>query len=213
MAHEGKKNEDEWFAKHEKDLLRNIRIDRERRQKELDDRMKQEEARTQKDLHWMKCPKCGSGLYEQNLLGIRVDVCPICDGIHFDNEELQELVLKSQHERREILLRILGVHSTEDSDSQGLYASLGKEREFKDKELSWLLQQGEAQTRKQLHWMKCPKCGSDLQEQEHDNLKIDVCSVCAGVYLDHLDFQSLLLKQTDARKTVLKRVFGIFDRS
>src|SRR5688572_28941982 len=55
MAHEGKKNEDEWFAKHEKDLLRNIRIDRERRQKELDDRMKQEEARTQKELHWMKC--------------------------------------------------------------------------------------------------------------------------------------------------------------
>jgi Zn-finger nucleic acid-binding protein len=209
MAHEGKKSEDEWFARHEKDLLRNIRIDRERKQKEIAELMKKEEARKLKDLHWMRCPKCGAGLYEQNLLGIRVDVCPICDGIHFDGEELQELVLKSQQERREILFRILGVHSSEDfSDAEGLFHSLKQERDFKNKELGWLLEQGEVRARKELHWMRCPKCGSELQEQDYDQLKVDVCTVCAGVYLDHLDFQSLLVKQTDVRKNVLKRVFG-----
>src|SRR5688500_18406226 len=118
MAHEGKKTEDEWFARHEKDLLNNLRIDRERKQQELAELMKQDEAKKQKELHWMRCPKCGAGMYEENLLGIRVDVCPLCDGIHFDSAELEQLVLKSQQERKEILLRILGIHSSEDFDDQ-----------------------------------------------------------------------------------------------
>ncbi len=31
----------------------------------------------------------------------------------------------------------------------------------------------EAQSRKMTHWMKCPKCGSDLQEVEHLGIKVD----------------------------------------
>jgi Zn-finger nucleic acid-binding protein len=211
MAHEGKKTEDEWFARHEKDLLRNIRIDRERKQKELAERMKQDEAIKLKELHWMRCPKCGAGMFEQTLFGIRVDVCPLCDGIHFDSEELEQLILKSQQERREIIFRILGIHSSEEfADDERLLTSLQKERELKDRELDWVLEQGEAKSRKQLHWMKCPKCGTDMQEQDHENMKVDVCQVCGGVYLDHIDFQSLLLKKSEARKNILKRVFGIF---
>ena len=214
MAYDGKKSEDEWFALHEKDLLRTVRIEKERKQKELAELLKKDEAVKQKELHWMRCPKCGANLSEQNLLGIRVDECPLCDGIYFDRSELQDLILKSQHERREILYRILGIHSTDysqEGDAEKLLASLQKDRELKDKELAWVLDQGQAKERKQLHWMKCPKCGSDMIEQDHEGVKIAVCTVCEGVFLDHIDFQSLLLKKGDVRRNVLKRVLGIFN--
>jgi uncharacterized protein len=213
MAYEGKKSEDEWFARHEKDLLRNVKIEKERKQKELAELLKKDEAVKLKELHWMRCPKCGATLSEQNLLGIRVDECPLCDGIYFDRAELQDLILKSQHERREIVYRILGVHSTDDSpegDAERLLAALHKNRELKDKELAWVLDQGEAKERKQLHWMNCPKCGSEMREQDHEGVKIAVCTVCEGVFLDHIDFQSLLLKKGDVRRNVLKRVLGMF---
>jgi Zn-finger nucleic acid-binding protein len=193
--------------------LRNVRIEKERKQKELEELLKKDEALKQKELHWMRCPKCGANLSEQNLLGIQVEECPLCDGIHFDSTELQDLILKSQQERREILYRILGIHSTDDSqegDREKLLASLHNERELKDKELEWVLNQGEAKERKDLHWMKCPKCGSDMKEQEHEGVTIDLCSVCEGVFLDHIDFQSLLLKRGEVRRNVLKRVLGIF---
>jgi protein-arginine kinase activator protein McsA len=37
---------------------------------------------------------------------------------------------------------------------------------------------------KQLHYMKCPKCGMDLQEIELHGVKVDQCANCGGVFLD-----------------------------
>ena len=34
------------------------------------------------------------------------------------------------------------------------------------------------------HFMKCPKCGADLQEVEKDQVKVDVCPDCQGMWLD-----------------------------
>jgi hypothetical protein len=34
------------------------------------------------------------------------------------------------------------------------------------------------------HYMKCPKCGGDLKEQTLDQLKVDVCVDCHGLWLD-----------------------------
>jgi uncharacterized protein len=34
------------------------------------------------------------------------------------------------------------------------------------------------------HYMKCPRCGGDLKELEHHNVKIDQCADCKGVWLD-----------------------------
>jgi uncharacterized protein len=34
------------------------------------------------------------------------------------------------------------------------------------------------------HYNKCPKCGCDLEEREHNGVKIDQCSECAGIWLD-----------------------------
>lgn len=34
------------------------------------------------------------------------------------------------------------------------------------------------------HFMKCPKCGYDLVEIDHDQIKVDRCTNCNGVWLD-----------------------------
>lgn len=37
---------------------------------------------------------------------------------------------------------------------------------------------------KELHWMRCPKCGGELQEVDYRGVRIDQCSSCLGIYLD-----------------------------
>ena len=37
---------------------------------------------------------------------------------------------------------------------------------------------------KSLHWMRCAKCGAELQEVEFRGVKVDKCFSCGGVYLD-----------------------------
>ena len=44
--------------------------------------------------------------------------------------------------------------------------------------------QQEREQRKQLHFMKCPKCGMDLVEIDYRDLKVDKCTGCEGVWLD-----------------------------
>lgn len=34
------------------------------------------------------------------------------------------------------------------------------------------------------HLMKCPKCGTDLKEQELKRVKVDICPSCKGMWLD-----------------------------
>lgn len=34
------------------------------------------------------------------------------------------------------------------------------------------------------HHNKCPKCGCDLVEREHNHVKVDECAECGGVWLD-----------------------------
>jgi hypothetical protein len=47
------------------------------------------------------------------------------------------------------------------------------------------------QARKELHWMHCPKCGSDLEEFVFRGVKIDKCFGCGGVYLDDGELEQL----------------------
>ena len=39
-------------------------------------------------------------------------------------------------------------------------------------------------TERSAHYMKCPKCGADLQEREFSKVKVDVCPECHGMWLD-----------------------------
>ncbi|PTL79126.1 zf-TFIIB domain-containing protein [Vitiosangium sp. GDMCC 1.1324] len=37
---------------------------------------------------------------------------------------------------------------------------------------------------KKLHYMKCPKCGMDLQALKRGDVEIDTCFNCHGIFLD-----------------------------
>ena len=54
------------------------------------------------------------------------------------------------------------------------------------------------------HFMRCPRCGGDLKELEHHNVKIDQCADCRGVWLDAGDF--VLLEQ--AHESGVTRFFS-----
>ncbi len=44
---------------------------------------------------------------------------------------------------------------------------------------------------KKLHYMKCPKCGMDLQTLKHGNVDIDTCFNCHGIFLDAGELEQL----------------------
>lgn len=79
------RSEEEYFA----------RVEFEKRRKALEARQAriQADERTRlKELHFMRCPKCGMELVEIELKGIKVDRCVACQGIFFDGGEIDQLL-------------------------------------------------------------------------------------------------------------------------
>ncbi len=77
-------NEDEYFLRRE---LEKKREAVKKKQAELAD----EERIAQKELHWMRCGKCGAELHEVEFRGVKVDKCFSCGGVYLDDGELELL--------------------------------------------------------------------------------------------------------------------------
>lgn len=60
---------------------------------------------------------------------------------------------------------------------------------------------------KELHHMRCPKCGMNLIEIDHKHLKIDKCSGCGGVWLDSGELDQIAGDETGRFSGFLK-LFG-----
>ena len=45
------------------------------------------------------------------------------------------------------------------------------------------------------NWMKCPKCGNQMEEIELIRIKVDKCVQCHGIYFDNGELQILLESQ------------------
>lgn len=56
-----------------------------------------------------------------------------------------------------------------------------------------------------LHYMRCPKCGMELIEVDFKTLKIDRCSACDGVWLDAGELEAA----AKLEKSALARFFGL----
>ena len=67
--------------------------ERKKERKKIEEERQQKLGRDEKDrlreLHYMKCPKCGMGLTEIDYRGIKVDRCSGCEGLWFDAGELE----------------------------------------------------------------------------------------------------------------------------
>ena len=84
MTDKPSKNEDEYFALREAEILKARR--------EAAARAARDGARRS---HFMKCPQCGADLKTEEHHGIRVDRCPECLGVWFDAGEA-EAVLRAE---------------------------------------------------------------------------------------------------------------------
>jgi acetyl-CoA carboxylase beta subunit len=54
--------------------------------------------------------------------------------------------------------------------------------------------------------LKCPKCDASLVEADYENIKIDVCENCSGVWLDAGELAQIVDK--DEGKSWVGRIFG-----
>src|SRR4030042_6314939 len=61
---------------------------------------------------------------------------------------------------------------------------------------------------KELHYMKCPKCGMELIEIDYKGVKVDKCSECEGVWLDAGELEAI----SRFEKTNLDKLFRVFKR-
>ena len=74
------RNEDEYFARQDAELMRAQRA-----------RVEEEEAAAERRRHFMKCPKDGYDLTTVTNHGVQVDTCSHCGGIWLDAGELEQL--------------------------------------------------------------------------------------------------------------------------
>ncbi len=79
------RNEEEYFAKREAELL-----------KQRQAAAAQAAAATERRSHFMKCPKCGADLVTEQYHEIDVDRCPECGGVWFDAGEVEGILEKEK---------------------------------------------------------------------------------------------------------------------
>ena len=81
MPDKPSKNEEEYFARREAELLRQQRQAAERAATDAERRS-----------HHMKCPKCGYDLITGDWHGVQIDQCTHCHGIWLDAGEAESMV-------------------------------------------------------------------------------------------------------------------------
>lgn len=77
------RNEEEYFAKQEAELLKKRREEAQR-----------VSIQTERQSHYMKCPKCGADLATEDYQGVQIDRCPECTGMWLDAGEAEALIKK-----------------------------------------------------------------------------------------------------------------------
>jgi ribosomal protein L37AE/L43A len=59
---------------------------------------------------------------------------------------------------------------------------------------------------KELHYMRCPKCGMQLSDVEYKGINIDKCFHCDGAWLDAGEMEAI----SKLEKTALAKMFSAF---
>jgi uncharacterized protein len=87
------RNEDEYFAREDAELLRKQR-----------ERAQAAAIEAERKSHYMKCPKDGYDLSSSEYHGVQIETCPHCGGIWLDAGEL-DVVARDEHSN--VLTRVL----------------------------------------------------------------------------------------------------------
>lgn len=71
------------------------------------------------------------------------------------------------------------------------------------------LDQERQRAERSAHYMKCPKCGADLQEREFSKVKVDVCPECHGMWLDAGEMDLIEKVDTSRLTGFVRTLFGV----
>ena len=82
-----------------------------------------------------------------------------------------------------------------------------EEKQWKLKKFKKLTEE-EKKNLKDLHYMRCPKCGMELIEIEFKGIKIDKCFQCDGIWLDSGEMDAL----SKLEKTMMDKLFRVFKK-
>ncbi|MDI6743565.1 MAG: zf-TFIIB domain-containing protein [Smithella sp.] len=89
------------------------------------------------------------------------------------------------------------------------FARLEYEKQQKiEREKHEKLKTAELTKLKELHFMRCPKCGMELIEIDYKGTKIDKCSECEGVWLDAGEMEAVARME----KSGLDKLFSVFKK-
>ena len=61
---------------------------------------------------------------------------------------------------------------------------------------------------KELHYMRCPKCGMQLIQIDYKRIAVDKCSSCGGVWLDAGELEVV----SEMDKGALGKFFSVFKK-
>jgi len=87
------RNEDEYFAQQNAELLRKQR-----------EKMEAAAAEAERKSHYLKCPKDGYDLSSSEYHGVQIETCPHCGGMWLDAGELE---IVSKEDRPALMTRVL----------------------------------------------------------------------------------------------------------
>ena len=59
------------------------------------------------------------------------------------------------------------------------------------------------------HFMRCPKCGGQLEEVDFHHLKIDRCTDCGGIWLDKGEMEMLEHVDQSKIRGFVRSMFGV----
>ena len=59
---------------------------------------------------------------------------------------------------------------------------------------------------KELHYMRCPKCGMELTEIDFKKIKVDKCFSCQGVWLDAGELEAV----SELDQSIMDKFFDVF---
>jgi uncharacterized protein len=88
-----RRNEDEYFAREDAELLRKAR-----------ERAHAAAIEAERKTHYMKCPKDGFDLASSEYHGVQIETCPHCGGMWLDAGELEAV---AHEEHPSVLTRVL----------------------------------------------------------------------------------------------------------
>ncbi len=64
----------------------------------------------------------------------------------------------------------------------------------------------EREAARRVHYMKCPKCGNDLQTEEYHGIEIDRCPDCHGMWLDAGEAEDLLRREDEGVINIFRSI-------